>query len=72
MTFSASANPIRYLGASPVFIDSEKDTWNMDPVFLVEAIKDRIRKGKKPKAIIPVHLYGMPAKMDQIMAIAGE
>ena len=72
MTFSASANPIRYLGASPVFIDSEKDTWNMDPVFLAEAIKDRIRKGKKPKAIIPVHLYGMPAKMDQIMAIAGE
>lgn len=72
MTFSASANPILYLGATPVFIDSERDTWNMDPLFLEEAIKDRIRKGKKPKAIIPVHLYGMPAKMDQIMAIAGE
>lgn len=71
MTFSASANPILYLGATPVFIDSERDTWNMDPEFLEEAIKDRIRKGKKPKAIIPVHLYGMPAKMDQIMAIAG-
>jgi len=72
MTFSASANPIRYLGASPVFIDSEKETWNMDPGFLEEAIKDHIRKGKKPKAIIPVHLYGMPAKMDQIMSIAAE
>ena len=72
MTFSASANPIRYLGATPVFIDSERDTWNMDPEFLEEAIKDRIRKGKKPKAIIPVHLYGMPAKMDRIMAIARE
>jgi len=72
MTFSASANPILYLGATPVFIDSERDTWNMDPEFLEEAIKDRIRKGKKPKAIIPVHLYGMPAKMDQIMAIAGQ
>lgn len=72
MTFSASANPIRYLGATPVFIDSERDTWNMDPEFLEDAIKDRIRKGKKPKAIIPVHLYGMPAKMDQIMAIAAE
>ena len=72
MTFSASANPILYLGATPIFIDSERDTWNMDPELLEEAIKDRIRKGKKPKAIIPVHLYGMPAKMDQIMAIAGE
>lgn len=72
MTFSASANPILYLGATPIFIDSERETWNMDPELLEEAIKDRIRKGKKPKAIIPVHLYGMPAKMDQIMAIAGE
>ena len=70
MTFSASANPIRYLGAIPVFIDSERDTWNMDPQLLEEAIKDRIVKGKKPKAIIPVHLYGMPAKMQEIMAIA--
>ena len=70
MTFSASANPIRYQKAIPVFIDSEKDTWNMDPAFLEEAIKDRMAKGKKPKAIIPVHLYGMPAKMEEIMAIA--
>ena len=70
MTFSASANPIAYLGATPVFVDSEKDTWNMCPVFLEEAIKDRIKQGKKPKAIIPVHLYGMPAQMDKIMAVA--
>lgn len=72
-TFSASANPIKYLGADPVFVDSEPDTWNMSPGFLREAIEDRIAKmGKKPKAIIPVHLYGMPAKMDEIMAIARE
>lgn len=70
MTFSASANPIAYLGATPVFIDSEMDTWNMCPKALEEAIVDRISKGKKPKAIIPVHLYGMPAKMDEIKAIA--
>ena len=70
LTFSASANPIAYQGATPVFIDSEPDTWNMSPEFLEKAIKDRIAKGKKPKAIIPVHLYGMPAKMDEIMAIA--
>lgn len=69
MTFSASANPIRYLGGIPVFIDSEKDTWNMDPVILEKAIIERITKGKKPKAIIPVHLYGMPAKMNAIIAI---
>ncbi|MBC5833312.1 aminotransferase class I/II-fold pyridoxal phosphate-dependent enzyme [Flavobacterium sp. F372] len=72
MTFSASANPIAYLGATPVFIDSEMDTWNMCPIALEEAIKDRISKGKKPKAIIPVHLYGMPAKMDEIRAIANQ
>ena len=71
-TFSASANPIVYQGASPIFIDSEKDTWNMCPVHLRKAIEDRIAKGKKPKAIIPVHLYGMPAKMDEIMSIANE
>jgi len=71
-TFSASANPIVYQGASPIFIDSEKDTWNMCPIHLRNAIEDRIAKGKKPKAIIPVHLYGMPAKMDEIMAIANE
>jgi len=69
-TFSASANPIRYQGAMPVFVDSEPDTWNMSPEFLEEAIRDRIKKGKKPKAIIPVHLYGMPAKMDEILSIA--
>jgi dTDP-4-amino-4,6-dideoxygalactose transaminase len=69
-TFSASANPIVYQGATPVFIDSEKDTWNMDPNLLEEAIKDRIAKGKKPKAIIIVHLYGMPAKMDELFEIA--
>ena len=70
MTFSASANPIAYLGATPVFVDSEKDTWNMDPDALETAIKDRIAKGKKPKAIVPVHLYGMPAKMEEITQIA--
>lgn len=70
MTFSASANPIAYLGATPVFVDSEKDTWNMCPDLLRKAIKDRIAQGRKPKAIIPVHLYGMPAKMDKIMSIA--
>ncbi|WP_159479133.1 aminotransferase class I/II-fold pyridoxal phosphate-dependent enzyme [Chryseobacterium sp. 18068] len=70
MTFSASANPIAYCCATPVFIDSEKDTWNMCPAALEEAIADRISKGKKPKAIIVVHLYGMPAKMDEIIAIA--
>ncbi|MDX2281752.1 MAG: aminotransferase class I/II-fold pyridoxal phosphate-dependent enzyme [Saprospiraceae bacterium] len=70
MTFSASANPIVYQGATPVFIDSEPDTWNMDPIALEAAIKDRIAKGKKPKAIIPVHLYGMPAKMNEILHIA--
>ena len=70
-TFCASANPVSYLGATPVFVDSERDTWNMSPQLLEVAIVDRIEKtGKKPKAIIPVHLYGMPAKMDEIMAIA--
>lgn len=70
-TFCASSHPITYLGATPIFIDSEKDTWNMDPNLLEEAIKDRIAKtGKKPKAIVPVALYGMPYKMDRIMEIA--
>ena len=70
-TFAASANPITYQGATPVFVDSEPDTYNMDPQLLEEAIKDRIQKtGKKPKAIIPVCLYGMPPKMDEIMEIA--
>ncbi|MBN9299342.1 MAG: aminotransferase class I/II-fold pyridoxal phosphate-dependent enzyme [Filimonas sp.] len=69
-TFSASANPITYLGAKPVFIDSEKDTWNMCPELLEQAIIERSAAGKKPKAIIPVHLYGMPAKIERIMEIA--
>ena len=70
-TFCASSHPITYLGATPVFIDSESDTWNMDPELLEEAIKDRIAKtGKAPKAIVPVALYGMPYKIDRIMEIA--
>lgn len=69
-TFSASANPILYQGAMPVFIDSEKDTWNMSPELLEIAIRDRIEKYKKPKAIIAVHLYGMPYKANEINAIA--
>ncbi len=72
-TFCASSNPIAYLGATPVFVDSEKDTWNMDPDLLEEAIKDRIAKtGKTPKAIVPVALYGMPYKADRIMEIANK
>jgi dTDP-4-amino-4,6-dideoxygalactose transaminase len=70
MTFSATANPISYVGAQPVFVDSESETWNMSPELLEVAIKDRMEKGKKPKVIIPVHLYGMPAKMDDIIAVA--
>lgn len=69
-TFSASANPIKYQGAVPIFIDSEKETWNMCPNLLELAIKDRIKKHKKPKAIIAVHLYGMPYKANEINAIA--
>lgn len=68
-TFSGSANPIVYQGAVPVFIDSEMDTWNMDPELLETAIKERIQKGKKPKAVIVVHLYGMPAKLNEIKSI---
>ena len=72
-TFCASSHPITYLGATPVFIDSEKDTWNMDPELLEEAIKDRIAKtGRKPKAIVPVALYGMPYNVDRIMEIANK
>lgn len=70
MTFSASANPIMYQGATPIFIDSEKETWNLCPIALEEAIIDRIANGKKPKAIIAVHLYGMPYKVDEIHAVA--
>jgi dTDP-4-amino-4,6-dideoxygalactose transaminase len=70
MTFSASANPIVYQGATPVFVDSEESTWNMSPEFLEIAIAERIKRGKKPKAIIAVHLYGMPAQMEKIEQIA--
>jgi dTDP-4-amino-4,6-dideoxygalactose transaminase len=69
-TFSGSCNPIAYVGATPVFVDSELETWNMDPALLEEAILARIKKGKKPKAIILVHLYGMPAKLNELMTIS--
>lgn len=70
MTFSASANPILYLGATPVFIDSEEQTWNICPDALDQAIQDRISKGKKPKAIIAVHLYGVPYQIEAVRAVA--
>ena len=70
-TFCASSHPVTYLGATPVFVDSEEDTWNMDPILLEAAIQDRINKtGRKPKAIVPVYLYGMPGKIDEIMSVA--
>ncbi len=72
ITFSASANPIAYQGAKPVFIDSERDTWNMDPNLLKTALQEAKQNGNLPKAIIPVHLYGMPAKMNEILSIAKE
>jgi dTDP-4-amino-4,6-dideoxygalactose transaminase len=72
MTFSASANPILYLGATPVFVDSELETWNICPIALEKAIIDRIEKGRKPKVIIPVHLYGVPYKIDEIHTIANK
>lgn len=72
MTFSASANPILYLGATPVFVDSELETWNICPIALENAIIDRIEKGRKPKVIIPVHLYGVPYKIDEIHKIANK
>ena len=69
-TFCASSNPVKYLGATPVFVDSERDTWNMDPQLLDEAIADRVAKtGRKPKAIIVVYLYGMPAKISELLAV---
>ena len=71
-TFVATANPVVYLGATPVFVDSEPDTWNLCPKRLREAILDRLSKGKKPKALILVHLYGMPAKLPEILALAQE
>lgn len=70
LTFSASANPVAYLGATPIFVDSERETWNMDPELLEKAIKDRMAKGKKPKAIVAVHLYGMPYKHKEIQEIS--
>lgn len=70
-TFCASSHPVTYIGATPVFVDSERDTWNMDPALLEQAIKDRIKiTGKKPKAIVPVYLYGMPARIDEIIEVA--
>ena len=72
MTFSASANPILYLGATPIFIDSELDTWNLCPIALEQAIVDRIKNGIKPKAIIAVHLYGVPYKIEEIRAVANK
>src|SRR5690606_20235245 len=70
-TFCASVNPVVYCGASPVFVDSERETWNMDPILLEEAIKDRIRStGRKPRAIVVVHLYGMPAQMAPIIELS--
>ena len=71
-TFSASVNPVIYQGATPVFIDSENETWNMDPFLLENAIADYIKMGKKPKAIILVHLYGYPAKLDQVLEISNK
>ena len=71
-TFSATINPIVYLGATPILVDSEPETWNMDPATLEIALKDRLSRGKKPKAIIPVHLYGMPANISEIMRIANK
>jgi dTDP-4-amino-4,6-dideoxygalactose transaminase len=72
LTFVATANPILYCGATPVFVDSEADTWNMCPQRLREAIEDRIKQGKRPKALILVHLYGMPAKLPELLALAQE
>ena len=69
-TFIASVNPVVYIGAKPVFVDSEQDTWNMCPILLEEAINDRIKKGNKPKAIIVINLYGMPYKVRQIQAVS--
>lgn len=70
-TFSATANPVRYLGATPVFVDSEPDTWNMDPALLDHAISERVRiTGRRPKAIVPAYLYGMPGKIDEILEVA--
>ena len=71
-TFSATANPIAYQGAVPIFVDSESETWNIDRELLEDAIKDRIARGMKPKAILFVHLYGMPARIKEIISVAGK
>ena len=72
-TFCASSHPVTYLGATPVFVDSEVETWNMDPELLERAIVDRMEKtGGKPKAIVPVYLYGMPGKIEEIMRVANK
>jgi len=71
-TFIGTINPVMYCGATPVFVDSEKESWNIDPGLLAETIRDRIRKGKKPKAIIVVHIFGTPARMDEIISTAQE
>lgn len=72
-TFCASSHPVTYLGATPVFVDSESETWNIDPELLGKAIEERVAKtGRKPKAIVPVALYGMPYKIDEIMAVADD
>ncbi len=72
LTFSASVNPVIYLGATPIFVDSELETWNICPIALEKAIQDRIQKGKKPKAIVTVHLYGMPFLIEQVCAVAAK
>jgi len=72
LTFSASVNPVIYLGATPIFVDSELETWNICPIALEKAIQDRIQKGKKPKAIVAVHLYGMPFLIEQVCAVAAK
>ena len=72
LTFSGTVNPIVYLGAKPIFVDSERETWNIDPDLLRSAVRDAVAARKKPKAIIPVHLYGMPARMEDVRAIAAE
>lgn len=72
LTFSASANPIVYLGGKPIFIDSEKASWNIDPDLVAETIKNKVKKGKKPKAVIVVHLYGQPANLGPILDICNE
>lgn len=72
LTFCGSTNPIVYCGATPIFVDSEKETWNLCPIALEEAIKDRIAKGKTPKAILAVHLYGMPYKVDEVHSVAAK